>query len=72
MSRCPADALVRSVLFDEAAVGITRVEAADAAAAEALVLEDHPGGRVHAVDGALVTEENRVRMLGAWLRKQGQ
>lgn len=50
---------------DEAAVGITRVEATDAAAAEALVLEDHPGGRVHAVDGALVTEENRVRMLGA-------
>ena len=57
---------------DEAAVGITRVEAADAAAAEALVLEEHPGGKAHAVDGALVTEENRVRMLGAWLRQQGQ
>jgi len=28
---------------DEAAVGITRVEAADAAAAEALVLDQHPG-----------------------------
>lgn len=56
----------------EAAVGITRMEAADAAGAEALVLEDHPGGRVHAVDGALVTEENRVRMLGAWLCQQGQ
>lgn len=57
---------------DEAAVGVTRVEAADAAAAEALVLVEHPGGKAHAVDGALVTEENRVRMLGAWLRKQGQ
>lgn len=57
---------------DEAAVGITRVDAADAAAAEALALEDHPGGRAHAVDAALVTEENRVRMLGAWLRQQGR
>jgi len=53
---------------DEAAVGITRVEASDAAAAEAVVLEQHPGGPVHAVDGALVSEENRVRMLGACLR----
>lgn len=35
---------------DEAAVGMTRVEAVDAAAAEALVMEEHPGGRVHAVD----------------------
>lgn len=48
------------------------MEAADAAAAEALVLEEHPGGTAHAVDGALVTEENRIRMLGAWLRQQGQ
>ena len=40
---------------DEAAVGITRVEALDAAAAEALVLDQHPGGRAHAVDGATVT-----------------
>jgi len=54
---------------DEAAVGMTRVEASDAAAAEALVLEQHPGGRAHAVDGAPVSEENRVRMLGAWLRE---
>lgn len=44
----------------------------DAAAAEALVLEQHPGGRVHAVDGALVSEENRVRMLAAWLKGLGQ
>jgi len=44
------------------------VEAADAAAAEALVLDQHPGGRVHAVDGALVSEENRVRLLAAWVR----
>ena len=57
-----------AVLFaDEAAVGITRVEAADAAAAEALVLEEHPGGRTHAVGDAFVTEENRVQMLGTWL-----
>ena len=56
---------------DEAAVGMTRVRAADAAAAEALVLEEHPGGLAHAVDGALVTEENRVRMLAAWMREQG-
>jgi len=54
---------------DEAVVGITRVEASDAAAAEALVLDQHPGGRVHAVNGATVTEENRVRMLAAWLRE---
>ena len=50
---------------DDAAVGMTRVEAADAASADALVLEDNPGGKAHAVDGALVTEENWVRMLGA-------
>jgi len=54
---------------DEATVGMTRVEASDAAAAEALVLEQHPGGRVHAVDGALVSEENRVRLLAAWMRE---
>jgi hypothetical protein len=28
-------------------------------------------GRVHAVDGALVTEENRHRMLAAWVRGLG-
>jgi len=38
-----------------AAVGMTRVEAANAAAAEALVLDHHPDRRVHAVDSALVT-----------------
>jgi len=54
---------------DEAAVGITRVEAADAAAAEALVLGQHPCGRVHAVNGATVSEENRVRLLAAWMRE---
>jgi len=51
---------------------VTRVEAPDAATAEAMVMEEHPGAKVHAVDGATVTEENRVRMLGAWLREQGQ
>jgi len=57
---------------DEAAVGVTRVDAPDAATAEAMVMEDHPSAKVHAVDGATVTEENRVRLLGAWLRQQGQ
>jgi len=53
---------------DEAAVGLTRVDAPDAATAEAMVMEEHPGAKVHAVDGATVTEENRIRMLGVWLR----
>jgi len=57
---------------DEAAVGVTRVEAPDTAKAKAMVMEEHPDAKVHAVDGAAVTEENRVRMLGAWLRQQGQ
>jgi len=57
---------------DEVAVGVTRVDAPDAATAEAMVMEEQPGAKVHAVDGATVTEENRVRMLGAWLRQQGQ
>jgi len=45
---------------DEAAVGMTRVEAADAAAAVALVLDQHPGGRVHLVNRCLLAEENEV------------
>jgi len=58
-----------AVLFRfDLAFGVTRVEAADAAAAEAVVLEQHPGGRVYAVDGALVSEDNRVRLLAAWMR----
>jgi hypothetical protein len=41
------------VLFaDEGAVGISRVEAADAAVAHTLVKELYPGGRAHVVDGA--------------------
>jgi len=59
-------------LADEAVVGVTRVYAPDAATAETMVMEEHPGAKVHAVDGATVTEKNRVRMLAAWLRKQGQ
>jgi len=51
-----------AVLFrDELAVGVTRVEAANAAAAESLVLDQHPGGRVHAVD--------LQRLLAAWMRE---
>jgi len=57
---------------DEAAVGMTRVEAPDAVTAEAMVMEEHPGAKVHAIDGAAGTEENRVQMIGAWLRQQGQ
>jgi hypothetical protein len=57
---------------DDAAVGVTRVEASDAAAAEAMVLNQHPDAQVHAVDGALVTEENRHRMLAAWVRDPRQ
>jgi len=53
---------------DEAAVGVTRVDAPDAATAEAIVMEEHPCAQVHAVDGAAVTEENRVRLLATWMR----
>jgi len=42
---------------DEAAVGVTRVDAPDAATAEAMVMEEHPGAKVHAVDGATVTDD---------------
>jgi hypothetical protein len=54
--------------IDPAAIGLQRVEAADAAAAEEMVLDQHPDAQVHAVDGVLVTEENRHRMLAAWVR----
>jgi len=54
---------------DEAAVGVTRVEAPDAATAEAMVMKVHTAAKVHAVDGAQVSEENRVRMLAAWIRE---
>jgi len=60
-----------AVLFrDDLAVGVTRVEAASAAAAGALVLDQHPGSRVLAVDGTLVSEEYRVRLLAAWIQMQ--
>ena len=52
--------------MDLAAIGLQRIEAADAAAAEGIVLDQHPDAQVHAVDGALVTEENHHRMLAAW------
>jgi hypothetical protein len=54
--------------LDPAVTGLQRVEAADAAAAEGMVLDQHPDAQVHAVDGALVTEENRHMMLAAWVR----
>ncbi len=52
---------------DDAAVGVTRVEASDADAAEALVLHDHPDGSVKAVSSEMVTTENRHRMLSKWM-----
>ena len=54
---------------DEAAVGVTRAEAPEAATAEAMVMEEHLGAKDNAVDGATVTEENRVRLLAAWMRE---
>jgi hypothetical protein len=57
--------------IDPAAIGLQRVEAADAAAAEGMVLDQHPDAEVHAVDGALVADENRHRMLAAWVRGRG-
>jgi hypothetical protein len=61
-----------AVLFiDLAAVGLQRLYAPDAAAAEAIVLDQRPDAQVHAVDDALVTEENRHRMLAAWVRGRG-
>ncbi|MGA0021386.1 MAG: hypothetical protein ACO3GW_04395 [Vulcanococcus sp.] len=60
-----------AVFFMEpAAIGLQRIDALDAAAAEATVLDQHPIAQFHAFDGALVTEENRHRMLAAWLRQQ--
>ena len=53
---------------DDAAIGMERIEATDAAAAEAMALVLHPDAQVHAVDGALVTAENRVRLLGEWVK----
>ncbi len=58
--------------IDPAVIGLQRVEAADAAAAEGMVLDQHPDAQVHAVDGALVTEENRHRLLAAWVRDPRQ
>jgi hypothetical protein len=54
-----------------AAFYLQRVEASDAAAVEKMVLDQHPDAQVQAVDGALVTEENRHRMLAAWVRGRG-
>jgi hypothetical protein len=56
---------------DPAAIGLQWVEAADAAAAAEMVLDQHPDAQVHALDGALVTEENRHRLLVAWVRGRG-
>ena len=52
---------------DDNAIGIERIQAADAAAAEAIARELHPDARFQAVDGELVSEANRVRLLGVWV-----
>jgi len=58
-----------AVMFrDELAVGVTRVEAASAEAAEALVLEQHEGGSVKALGDEQVTIENRHRVLAKWVQ----
>jgi len=58
-----------AVMFqDDLAVGVTRVEAASAAAAEALVLEQHEGGSVKALSDEQVTIENRHRVLAKWVQ----
>jgi hypothetical protein len=56
--------------IDPAAIGLQRIDALDAAAAEAMVLNQHPDAQVHAVDGALVPERNSQQMVAAWLRRQ--
>ncbi|WP_398335994.1 hypothetical protein [Vulcanococcus sp.] len=56
--------------IDPAAIGMQRGEAADAAAAEEMVLDQHPDAQVHAVDGALVHERNSQQLVAAWLRRQ--
>ena len=57
-----------AVLFrDELAVGVTRVEAATAQAAEAFVLQQHGGGSVKAVGDEQVTADNRHRVLAKWM-----
>ena len=58
-----------AVLFrDDLAVGVTRVEAASAEAAEALVLEQHAGGSVKALGDEQVTADNRHRVLAKWMQ----
>jgi len=48
---------------DEAAACVTRVDAPDAATAEALVMEEHPGAKVHAVDGGAAFRTELLREL---------
>lgn len=48
-----------------------RVEGADPLAAAVLVLYQPPAVQGQAIDGALVRQENRVRLLAGWRRKRG-
>jgi hypothetical protein len=55
---------------DPAAICLQLLDAPDAAAAEAMLLSQHPDAQVHAVDGALVPERNSQQLVAAWLRRQ--
>ena len=59
-------------LHDLGAIGLHWVDADDAATAEGMVLDQYSDAQVHAVDGGLVTEESRHRMLAAWVRDPRQ
>ena len=56
---------------DQIAFGMQLVDASDAIEAEVLVMDQNPGASVHAVEGALVTEENRHLLLANWIRGSG-
>ncbi len=58
--------------MDPAAIGLQRLDAPDAAAAEGMVLDQHPDAQMHTLDGALVNEESRHRMLEAWIKDPRQ
>jgi hypothetical protein len=67
VSVCPVNVPIGGVLCRRGRCRGVLVESADAAS-EALVVEEHPGAKLHAVHGATVPEENRVRLLSVGLR----
>jgi hypothetical protein len=68
-----SDAMPLFAVFfrDPAAIGLQRVEAADEGAARSLVLDLHPAAEVGVVPGNEVTDDNRHRLLAAWVRGLG-